>query len=59
VCNGATGNEIDFIYTTDFVDKKFYEPKIFELVDADGEILKTMWLQKDELINGKFLFVPE
>jgi 8-oxo-dGTP pyrophosphatase MutT (NUDIX family) len=56
---GKKGHEINFVHPCRFLDERFYEDKIFRLVEANGEEFEAMWVPLKDCLNGKFRLVPE
>jgi 8-oxo-dGTP pyrophosphatase MutT (NUDIX family) len=58
-CDGLDGHEIVFIYSAEFVDEKYYERKIFEIKEDNGEIFEACWINEEEFGSRKLRLVPE
>jgi len=58
-CDGFKGHEIDFIYSADFKDRKFYEKKEYEIIESDNKKIKGVWMKIIDFINNKYRLVPE
>lgn len=56
---GKKGHEINFVYPCRFVEERFYEDKVFRLVEANGEEFEAMWIPLTDCLNGKLRLVPE
>jgi len=58
-CDGEKGHEIDFLFPARFTDISFYEHRLFDLVEANGEKADGMWIPIKDCIDNKLRLVPE
>jgi len=58
-CDGKAGHEIDFLFPARFTDIRFYEHKIYDLVEANGDTADALWIPITDCITGKLRLVPE
>ena len=58
-CDGETGHEVDFLFPARFTDISFYQHKIYDLVEANGENADALWIPIADCITGKLRLVPE
>lgn len=59
VCDGKHGHEINYLYRTNFIDKTFYERKIYRLVEMNGDVADALWISIKDCLNGTLRLVPE
>ena len=58
-CDGKAGHEVDFLFPARFTDIGFYQHKIYDLVEANGDKADAMWIPIMDCITGKLRLVPE
>ena len=58
-CDGEMGHEIVYLYPVRFEDPGFYEQKLFNLHETNGENLEASWISLEECLRGKMRLVPE
>jgi 8-oxo-dGTP pyrophosphatase MutT (NUDIX family) len=56
---GKNGHEINFVFTCRFLDRRFYEDKVYNLIEANGEEFDAMWVPMEDCLSGKLRLVPE
>lgn len=58
-CDGLAGHEINFIFTAEFCDDKFYAQDRFFLTEDDGAQHPVLWVPIKEFLHRSRRFVPE
>lgn len=58
-CDGKAGHEVDFLFPARFTDIGFYQHKIYDLVEANGDKAEAMWIPIMDCITKKLRLVPE
>lgn len=58
-CDGEPGHEIVYFFPCRFEDNRFYEQKIFNLIEADGSNWDALWVKLTDCFSGTIRLVPE
>lgn len=58
-CDGVIGHEIVYIYPAKFIDPEFTKNRVFQLIEANGEVFEAAWINVSRFLDGELRLVPE